>query len=188
MDAPAGHIPDNYYDILAVYMVKHGIGDTATDMTDRAKEKLQTVFDDMCSYYITTSTRVVSFADGSVVVYTIKNVNVVLKSWEDMVSVYNFGQEEQEILAEIMEPENLSLLGYSENGGGGSPGAGILPEQYQSVLDSVSNENGRKVLEFALSKVGYPYSQPLRDSGTHFDCISLAYYAWKDAGGRTVLL
>ncbi len=182
VDAPAGHIPDNYYDILAVYMVKHGIGDTATDMTDRAKEKLQTVFDDMCSYYITTSTRVVSFADGSVVVYTIKNVNVVLKSWEDMVSVYNFGQEEQEILAEIMEPENLSLLGYSENGGGGSPGAGILPEQYQSVLDSVSNENGRKVLEFALSKVGYPYSQPLRDSGTHFDCISLAYYAWKNAG------
>lgn len=182
VDAPAGHIPDNYYDILAVYMVKHGIGDTATDMTDRAKEKLQTVFDDMCSYYITTSTRVVSFADGSVVVYTIKNVNVVLKSWEDMVSVYNFGQEEQEILAEIMEPENLSLLGYSENGGGGSPGAGILPEQYQSVLDSVSNENGRKVLEFALSKVGYPYSQPLRDSGTHFDCSSLAYYAWKNAG------
>lgn len=182
VDALSGQIPDNYYDILAVYMVKHGIGDTATDMTDRAKEKLQTVFDDMCSYYITTSTRVVSFADGSVVVYTIKNVNVVLKSWEDMVSVYNFGQEEQELLAEIMKPENLSLLGYSENGGGGSPGAGILPEQYQAVLDSVSDENGRKVLEFALSKVGYPYSQPLRDSGTHFDCSSLAYYAWKNAG------
>ena len=70
-----------------------------------------------------------------------------------MVSVYNFGQEEQELLAEIMEPENLSLLGYSENGGSGSPGAGILPEQYQAVLDSVSDENGRKVLEFALSKV-----------------------------------
>lgn len=182
VDALSGQIPDNYYDILAVYMVKHGIGDTATDMTDRAKEKLQTVFDDMCSYYITTSTRVVSFADGSVVVYTIKNVNVVLKSWEDMVSVYNFGQEEQELLAEIMKPENLSLLGYSGNGGGGSPGAGILPEQYQAVLDSVSDENGRKVLEFALSKVGYPYSQPLRDSGTHFDCSSLAYYAWKNAG------
>ena len=182
VDAPSGQIPDNYYDILAVYMVKHGIGDTATDMTDRAKEKLQTVFDDMCSYYITTSTRVVSFADGSVIVYTIKNVNVVLKSWEDMVSVYNFGQEEQELLAEIMEPENLSLLGYSENEGGGSPGAGILSEQYRAVLDSVSDENGRKVLEFALSKVGYPYSQPLRDSGTHFDCSSLAYYAWKNAG------
>ena len=182
INAPSGQIPDNYYDILAVYMVKHGIGDTATDMTDRAKEKLQTVFDDMCSYYITTSTRVVSFADGSVVVYTIKNVNVVLKSWEDMVSVYNFSQEEQELLAEIMKPENLALLEYDENGGSGNPGAGILPEQYQAVLDAVSDENGRKVLEFALSKVGYPYSQPLRDSGTHFDCSSLAYYAWKNAG------
>ena len=79
VDAPAGQIPDNYYDILAVYMVKHGIGDTATDMTDRAKEKLQTVFDDMCSYYITISTRVVSFADGSVIVYTIKKCQCSVK-------------------------------------------------------------------------------------------------------------
>ena len=30
--------PDNYCDILAVYMVKYGNGDTATDMTDMAKE------------------------------------------------------------------------------------------------------------------------------------------------------
>ena len=37
-------------------------------------------------------------------------------------------------------------------------------------------------MEYALSKVGYPYSQDLRDSGTHFDCSSLAYYAWQNAG------
>ena len=33
-----------------------------------------------------------------------------------------------------------------------------------------------------MSKVGYPYSQPLRKSGKAFDCSSLAYYAWKSAG------
>lgn len=181
VNAPAGQVPDNYCDILAVYMVKHGIGDTATDMTDQAKENLEAVFDDMCSYSVSISTNVLSCPDGSVIVLTTKNVNVVLKNWEDMVSVYNFSQEEQELLVEIMKPENLALLGYDGNQGT-NPGAGILPGKYQAVLDAVSDENGRNVLAFALSKVGYPYSQALRDSGTHFDCSSLAYYAWKNAG------
>ena len=35
---------------------------------------------------------------------------------------------------------------------------------------------------FALSKVGYPYSQELRDSGYAYDCSSLCYYAWAYAG------
>ena len=29
--------PSNYYDIMAVYMVKHGVGDTATVMNDTSK-------------------------------------------------------------------------------------------------------------------------------------------------------
>lgn len=175
-------ITDNYYDILAVYMVKHGIGDTATDMTDQAKQKLEAVFDDMCSYYVTSSTVPVRNADGTVTVSTAKYVNIVLKNWQDMVPVYNFNDKEQELLAEIMKPEYLALLGYGENVGNGNQRPGILPEQYQAVLDTVSDENGRKVLEFAFSKVGYPYSQALRDSGTYFDCSSLAYYAWRNAG------
>ena len=39
-----------------------------------------------------------------------------------------------------------------------------------------------KAISFALSKVGYPYSQPLRNDGNHFDCSSLMYYAYKSAG------
>ena len=39
-----------------------------------------------------------------------------------------------------------------------------------------------RVCYYALSKVGYPYSQSLRDSGTAYDCSSLCYYAWKYAG------
>lgn len=37
-------------------------------------------------------------------------------------------------------------------------------------------------MEFVLSKVGYPYSQAYRDNGDYYDCSSLAYYAWKNAG------
>ena len=177
-------IPDNYCDILAVYMVKYGNGDTATDMADRAGQNLKSVFDDMCSYTISAGTETAEDEEGNETVSTVKYVNVELKTWQDMASVYGFHEEEQEMLAELMKPENTALMGYSGTGGGQqeSPGQQILPEQYQAAVDAVSDENGKKVLEFALSKVGYPYSQALRDSGTHFDCSSLAFYAWQNAG------
>lgn len=54
---------------------------------------------------------------------------------------------------------------------------------------SISNNNiedannvGYIATEFALSKLGYPYSMARRDSGEAFDCSSLIYYAYKDAG------
>ena len=84
------------------------------------------------------------------------------------------------MLAELMKPEYLAMLGYT--GGGGDPGERISSEQYQAIIDSVSGENGKKVVAFALSKVGYPYSQAYRDSGDYYDCSSLAYYAWRSAG------
>lgn len=177
-------IPDNYCDILAVYMVKYGNGDTATDMTDRAGQNLKSVFNDMCSYTISAGTETAEDEEGNETVSTVKYVNVELKTWQDMASVYGFHEEEQEMLAELMKPENTALMGYGGTSGGQqeSPGQQILPEQYQAAVDAVSDENGKKVLEFALSKVGYPYSQALRDSGTHFDCSSLAFYAWQNAG------
>ena len=172
--------PDNYCDILAVYMVKYGNGDTATDMTDKAKENLKSVFDDMCSYTITSRTDTSTDEEGNTTSTTVKEVNVKLKTYHDMISEYGFDEEEQEMLAELMKPENLAMMGYT--GGGGNPGETLSPEQYQAIVDAVSDANGKKVVEYALSKVGYPYSQDLRDSGTHFDCSSLAYYAWQNAG------
>lgn len=172
--------PDNYYDILAVYMVKHGNGDTATDMTDKAKENLKAVFDDMCSYSISSRTDTETDEEGSTTTTTVKEVRVELKTYRDMVSEYGFSAEEQEMLAELMKPEYLAMIGYT--GGGGDPGETISPEQYQAIVDAISDANGKKVVEYALSKVGYPYSQDYRDSGDYYDCSSLAYYAWQNAG------
>lgn len=172
--------PDNFCDILMVYMVKHGDGDTATDMTDKAKQNLKAVFDDMCSYTISSRTDTETDDEGNTTATTVKEVNVELKTCYDMVSVYGFNAEEQAMLAELMKPEYLAMLGYT--GGGGDPGETISPEQYQAIVDAISDENGRKVVAFALSKVGYPYSQAYRDSGNYYDCSSLAYYAWRSAG------
>ena len=62
--------PSNYYDIMAVYMVKHGVGDTATVMNDTSKGWLQAVVNDMCSYTTSTGTKDVeeTDADGNVTV------------------------------------------------------------------------------------------------------------------------
>lgn len=171
---------DNYCDILAVYMVKYGNGDTATDMTDKAEANLKSVFDDMCSYFITFRTDTETDEEGNTVTTTVKEVNVKLKTWHDMILPYGFCLEEQEMLAELMRTEYLALMGYV--GGSGDTGLMISQEQYQAVVDSISDENGKRVVAFALSKVGYPYSQDYRDSGDYYDCSSLAYYAWQRAG------
>lgn len=172
--------PDNFCDVMMVYMIKHGDGDTATDMTDKAKQNLKAVFDDMCSYTIVTRVDVETDEEENTVTTKVKEIDVELKSCYDMISVYGFNEDEQSMLAELMKPEYLAMLGYT--GGGGDPGEGITPEQYQAIVDSISGENGKKVVAFALSKTGYPYSQAYRDSGDYFDCSSLAYYAWKSAG------
>ena len=175
---------DNFCDVLMAYMVKHGDGDTATDMTDAAKQNLKAVFDDMCSYTVTSRTDTETDDEGNETTTTVKEVNVKLKSCYDMVSVYGFNAKQEEVLAQLMDPQYLAMLGYAGGGGGGggAPGAAISPEQYQAVVDAISDANGRNVVAFALSKVGYPYSQAYRDSGNYYDCSSLAYYAWQSAG------
>lgn len=171
--------PDNYYDILAVYMVKYGIGDTATDMTDVARINLKSVFDDMRSYDVTSRTEPGSDDDDED--DEIKCVNITMKNYLDMISEYGFDEKQEGILLELMKPDSLALMGRPE-GGTGAGSTVITGEQYQAILDAVSDENGKKVVAFALSKVGYPYSQDYRDTGNYFDCSSLAYYAWKAAG------
>ena len=50
------------------------------------------------------------------------------------------------------------------------------------VEDSGASEEQEVVIRYALSKVGYPYSQEDRTSGSAYDCSSLVYYSWLSAG------
>ena len=199
VDYEGAGTPDNFVDILMVYMVKHGIGDTATDMTAKAKQNLGSVFDDMASFHVTYGEVVeleevevrdeygfrVRDEDDNVVTewveitYKVKYVNVRLRTAHEMISRYSFNNNQKEMLLELMRPENLAYIGYNPGGGAGVT---LTDEQFRAIVDAISDANGKKVVTFALSKVGYPYSQVLRDSGTHFDCSSLTYYAWRTAG------
>ena len=182
--------PSNYYDIMAVYMVKYGVGDTATVMNDKSKGWLQTVVNDMCSYTTCNGTKDVeeTDADGNVITVTksVLYVNVTLKSYRDMISVYGFNSDQVEMLEQIMSSEFMGQLGYAgsgSGGGGGSPGvSSMTEEEINAVLSKITDSRLKTVCSYALHRVGYPYSQELRDSGNYYDCSSLACYSWKDAG------
>lgn len=178
--------PSNYYDVMSVYMVKYGVGNTATVMNDTAKANLKTVFDDMCSYTTSTGEEKIKNESGKKEKKKVLYVNVTLKTYHQMETEYGMSDDEISMLNSLMSPENLSSLGITSGStgtqNGGNKKSSLTQNEINEILNKITDEKANTAVSFALSKVGYPYSQPLRNSGTHFDCSSLAYYAWNSAG------
>ena len=103
-----------------------------------------------------------------------------------MISVYGFDANQVEMLEQIMSADFMGQLGYAgsgSGGGGGSPGVSSMTEdEINAILSGITDSRQKKVCSYALHRVGFPYSQDMRDSGNYYDCSSLAYYSWKDAG------
>jgi cell wall-associated NlpC family hydrolase len=184
--------PDNMADILMVYMVKHGFGDTATVMTEKNRRALKDTFDEMTSMSTSYRREIVeqSYEEedfyGNVTIRTeeveikIKEVRITLLTSEDIIRTGIFTEEETEILRYLMSPEVLeNIEGLA--GGYGSPGAGSLtPEEAERL--NLGGDVGSQAVKNALARLGKPYSQAKRDSGDYYDCSSLTYYAYKEAG------
>ena len=174
--------PSNYYDILAVYMVKHGNGDTATLINDTTKDWIKEVVENMCSYTTSSGTSTVENEDGTTSTVSVLNVNVSLKNYRDMISVYGFDSDEVKTLETLMGSECLAILGYTDVSGSVTSKSSLTAEEIAEILSEITEPTQRTVCSFALSKVGYPYSQAYRDTGDYYDCSSLAYYSWRAAG------
>lgn len=173
--------PNNLYDIVCVYMVRYGYENVAISMNDTNKANLKTVFDDMCSYTTETTTKKVKKKKEKTL-----NVKVTMKNYTEMTETYSFSTEQIEMLNQLMGSDNRAQLGYStttSEGTGRTDAKNSLSEaEIKVITDKISDSKTKYVCTFALTKVGYPYSQPLRDSGNYYDCSSLAYYSWKSAG------
>ena len=184
--------PDNMADILMVYMVRHGFGDTATVMTEKNRRLLKDTFDEMTSLTIDyrTEIREQSYEEedfwGNVTIKTeevevkIKEVRITLLTSEDIVRTGIFTEEEIEILRFLMSPEVLENI-EGLRGGYGSPGAGSLTPEEAGRLN-LGGDVGSQAVKNALVRLGKPYSQAKRDSGEYYDCSSLTYYSYKEAG------
>ena len=171
--------PSNYYDIMCVYMVEYGYENTATKMNETNKQNLKAVFDDMCKY----TTEKVTEKKGK------KNkkyleIRITLKNYTEMSEKYQFDYERQATLNQLMSACVTSNPSGGQTGGSQLSGlqGSLTPQEIISITDKITNPIQKTVASFVLSKVGYPYSQNLRNSGKAFDCSSLAYYAWKSAG------
>jgi len=171
--------PSNYYDIMCVYMVEYGYENTATKMNETNKQNLKAVFDDMCKY----TTEKVTEKKGK------KNkkyleIRITLKNYTEMSEKYQFDYERQATLNQLMSACVTSNPSGGQTGGSQLSGlqGSLTPQEIISITDKITNPIQKTVASFVLSKVGYPYSQNLRNSGKAFDCSSLAYYAWKSEG------
>lgn len=171
--------PSNYYDIMCVYMVKYGYENTATKMNETNKQNLKAVFDDMCRY---TTEKVTEKKGKKKKKYL--EVRITLKSYTEMSEQYQFDEERQATLNQLMSACITSNPSGGQTGGSQLSGlqGSLTPQEITSITDKITNPTQKTVASFVLSKVGYPYSQNLRNSGKAFDCSSLAYYAWKSAG------
>lgn len=97
---------------------------------------------------------------------------------------YQFDEERQETLNKLMSACITSNPSGGQTGGSQLSGlqGSLTAQEITSITDKITNPTQKAVASFVLSKVGYPYSQNLRNSGKAFDCSSLAYYAWESAG------
>lgn len=53
---------------------------------------------------------------------------------------------------------------------------------FEAAEDSTENNAAEDAVNYAISKMGYPYSMERRNSGSAYDCSSLVYYSYRDAG------
>lgn len=105
--------------------------------------------------------------------------------------------EEEEKLQELKDYHEIYLemvmLAVADSnhgmphGGGGESGGDesrshLSVTEIETIIKDVNDPKAKTACRFALSKVGYPYSQDFRDSGNYYDCSSLAFYSWKSAG------
>ena len=101
---PNGNIVDSVplKDIMCVYMVKYGVGDTASVMDDNAQKRLKGVVDDMCQYTTSDRIDVRKNEKGKKYDVEILEVNVIIKDYQYMITEYQFSQDQIELIEVMM--------------------------------------------------------------------------------------
>lgn len=181
---------NNINDMVAAYMCRYGMLSNAALINSTTRPNMIGVVRDMCQYTTEVDTQIIYHYDkdgkvtGSHTVTTLI-IHVTYKGIGQMKSEYGFTGEQCEfadMIMSVLAGADLQELLRNQKPGENRPGESLDDEDIDNILDDIDNDLSKAALAFALDKVGSPYSQELRDDGTHFDCSSLVYYAWKHAG------
>lgn len=185
--------PQNFADILMVYMMKYGCGNTATVMNETSKSKLAQLFQHMTSLQVDYRTEIreepyeVIDQYGEVIIMMeeieveIKEIHISLLNHREMADHFNFTDTDREVLNYLMSPEVLERLSGIPTNSYGKTGPVSLTKDQQDNL-ALGNDIGSRAVRKAIEKLGIPYSQSYRDSGNYYDCSSLTYYCYQEVG------
>ena len=113
-------------------------------------------------------------------IYRTLIISIECKTYEDGIELYNMSDEQIEILEELMTPDYIPM--FMEICDMDSY-IGLTSEQMANLINDLpEGELGSDIVEYAISRLGHPYSQPKRGQGNYVDCSYLARWCYQQAG------
>lgn len=113
-------------------------------------------------------------------IYRTLIISIESKTYENGIEMYNMSDKQIEVLEELMTLDYLPL--FMEICGMDSY-IGLTSEQMANLIkDLPEGELGSVIVEYALTRLGHPYSQAKRGQGNYVDCSYLTRWSYQQAG------
>lgn len=107
-------------------------------------------------------------------------ISIDCKTYEQGAELYGFSDEKTAVLDELMQPDYLPM--FMEICGMDSY-TGLTPEQLQALIgDLPEGELSSVIVQYAVSRLGDPYSKAKRGQGSYVDCSYFARWCYQQAG------
>lgn len=175
---------NNWMDVIAVFAVKTAMDENGMEVVtiDETRiELIKAVFWDMnlIDYYVEEIEHLDDEGDIDWIEY-ILHITITSKSAEEQAEEYGFTDEQKEIMREMLSGEFLSyilaLLGLD-------PAGELTEEEWEDIYGELDpDEIGSQAVEWALTRLGDPYSIPKAGTDRYTDCSHLMQWAYGKVG------
>ena len=113
-------------------------------------------------------------------IYRTLIISIESKTYEEGIEIYNMSEGQIEVIEEMMSADYLPM--FMEICGMDSY-IGLTSEQMVKLINDLPvGKLGSVIVEYALSRLGDPYSQPKRGQGDYVDCSYLTRWCYQQAG------
>ena len=107
-------------------------------------------------------------------------VTINSKTWQEGAELFNFDKSQLQIAEELARPDYYPL--FAELLGTDIYGGMTNGDLTDIISGLPQGTKGTVIVQAALTRLGHPYSQPLRGQGDYVDCSYLTWWAYKQAG------
>ena len=183
---------NNWVDVLGIFAVKTTMDASApSDVAILTEDKEKAIHDLLFEMNTVstrmetkTETKIVTDEDGTeheeTIIKTYVYVTVSSMDAQDVATKYQFSDEQNKMLDELLSPENYPL--FAEITGVDLYG-GIPPEDIRKIIRNLPvGTKGAAIVQAALTRLGDPYSMAKRGQGRCVDCSYFVRWAYNAAG------